>query len=173
MSINEFSVDGSKYFVSPEASYELFIFKANSENEIATRTDHNGYHAAGGFSLKGDKVVYLTCDRHWYIPPVVKIWEYKQNKICSVESRHSPQHEHMAITYNHDLSSVILGGYDGSLSLCMPYENKVVWHLESTFDERTRITDLVLSVGEGLVWVHSELGARAYSLSDGTLLVKS
>jgi hypothetical protein len=162
------SIDGSHSLFAQGYSYSL-ILKSNKTNKvIREKVDYSGHHAAGGFSHDGEKVLYLSFDHRGYSGPRVTVWDFKKDRIWTVESKHCPDHwGGMPHIYKDDLSMVLLGDIFGGVSLIRPYENRIVWHQEQAFGEKTRIESFLLSEEEELVWVSHKKGIGVLSLIDG------
>lgn len=166
------SIDGSLSLLVDRYADRL-ILKSNQTNKVIWDKvmKYSGRHEAGGFSHDGEKVLYFSFDHRGYSGPRVTVYNFKQGRIWTVESKHDPGHSGgMPHIYNDDLNMVLLGDIFGGVSLIRPYENRIVWHQEQAFGEETRIESFLLIEKKGLVCVSHKTGIGVLSLIDGKLI---
>jgi WD40 repeat protein len=127
------NLENNKAIRLPRYQYSIEIVDLENQQVLHQRTDYGGFHTCGAFTEDENIIIYLTFDKHWYIPPVIKIWDLKNDSIEEIITSHDTQSRYLTLAYHNTTQRLILGGFDGNIS---------------AYDMRTREE----------IWLHENLG---------------
>lgn len=109
--------------------YVIKVIDIDTQQVLFQRKDLGGYHRCGIFTEDENIVIYITFDKHWYISPVINIWNLKEDSVDSIVTPHNSQLESMQIAYNMPKQHLVLGSYDGCISTYHIQTRKLIAHI--------------------------------------------
>lgn len=124
------NLEKNKILRFPGYRYLIEVIDLENQKILHQRTDYGGFHSCGTFTENENIIIYLTFDRHWYVPPIIKIWDLKHDTITDITTSHDTQSECLILEYHNQTKRLILGGFDGSISLYNMRTHDLMWHKE-------------------------------------------
>lgn len=109
-----------------EYDYDIQVIDIASQEVLHHRTDFGGYHTSGTFTEDENIVIYITFDRHWYIPPVISIWDLKNNSVETIHTSQDPGEIYLHTAYHNQ--HLVLSGSLGFLGAYDLTTKKEIWH---------------------------------------------
>lgn len=126
--LNLSNPDNNRILRSKRNQYSIAVIDQKTQQVLYQREDFGGYHTGGIFTEDENIVIYLTVDPRWYVPPIIKIWNLKENSVADIITSHDIQDASLKIAYNAPLQRLVLGSLDGSHSIYNLYSRAIIHH---------------------------------------------
>lgn len=170
--LNLLHPDNKRALRSKRHQYLIEIFNLETQQVLFQREDLGGYHRCGTFTEDENVVIYITFDKHWYLSPIINIWDLEKDHVESIFTSHNSQLESMLIAYNRHKQHLVLGScFDGEISTYDIKKRKVIKHIPSCAEKKnTQILYLDLSgCGEKIAVLREDI-LTVYNFKTGEKL---
>ena len=170
--LNLLHPDNKRALRSKRHQYLIEIFNQETQQVLFQREDLGGYHRCGTFTEDENVVIYITFDKHWYLSPVINIWDLEKDHVESIFTSHNSQLETMLIAYSMDKQHLVLGSsFDGEISTYDIKKYKVIKHIPFCAEQKnTHILYLDLSGCGEKIAVLQEDTLSVYNFTTGKKL---
>ncbi|OUR77122.1 hypothetical protein A9Q75_15465 [Colwellia psychrerythraea] len=128
------SSDNKRQLRFPGFAYDIEIIDLTNQQVLHQRTDYGGDNTSGTFTENEDVVIYLTVCKHGYIPPIIKIWDLKNDTFDEIVTPHSTQHLYLPVAYHKVMRRLVIADFIGGISTYNVQTREIMWYKESPED---------------------------------------